>query len=148
MDLDLRSYLVDDILVKVDRATMARGLEARNPLLDYRVVEFARELPARLRTAGREGKIVLREVLGRLLPAELFERPKQGFSVPIRHWFRGPLAPALRESLREGWLTRSGFFRPGAVAALVEEHAGGRRNHENFLWAVFAFEQWHRRYHG
>jgi len=145
MDLDLRSYLVDDILVKVDRATMAHGLEARNPLLDYRVVEFARALPGHLHTAAPGEKQVLRQVLERLLPAELFERPKRGFSVPIRQWFRGPLAPTLRESLNEGWLTSSGFFRPGSVSALVDEHASGRRNHENFLWAIYAFEQWYLR---
>ena len=147
MDLDLRSYLVDDILVKVDRATMAWGLESRNPLLDYRVVEFARALPGCLHTERIGDKPVLRQVLERLLPAELFTRPKQGFSVPIREWFRGPLAPALRDSLNDGWLTSSGYFRPGAISALLDEHARGRRNHEFFLWAVYVFEQWYREYH-
>ena len=146
MDLDIRSYLVDDILVKVDRATMAHGLEARNPLLDYRVVEFARSLPGSMQTARIGSKQVLREVLGRLLPAELFSRPKQGFSVPIREWFRGPLKPALHESLRGGWLTTEGYFDPGTVSALVDEHVSGRRNHEFFLWAVYVFEQWYREY--
>jgi asparagine synthase (glutamine-hydrolysing) len=78
-----------------------------------------------------------------MLPAELFARPKQGFSMPIRHWFRGPLAPALRDALSEGWLTSSGYFRPGSVAALVDEHVSGHRNHENFLWAIYVFEQWY-----
>lgn len=146
MDLDLRSYLVDDILVKVDRATMAYGLEARNPLLDYRVVEFARALPGHMHTVAPGEKQILRQVLERLLPAELFTRPKQGFGVPIRQWFRGPLTPALRDVLREGWLTSSGYFRPGVVADLVDEHASGRRNHENFLWATYTFEQWYSRY--
>jgi asparagine synthase (glutamine-hydrolysing) len=146
MDLDLRSYLVDDILVKVDRATMAHGLEARNPLLDYRVVEFARSLPGYLHTAAPSEKQVLRQVLERLLPAELFRRPKQGFGVPIRQWFRGPLTPALRNVLRDGWLTSSGYFRPGLIAELVDEHASGRRNHENFLWAIYVFEQWFSHY--
>jgi len=144
MDLDLRSYLVDDILVKVDRATMACGLEGRNPLLDYRVVEFARSLPQRLYISGVDDKLVLRRVLGRLLPAELFSRPKQGFAMPIRHWFRGPLAPALRDALHGGWLTSSGFFKAGAIESLVDEHVSGRKNHENFLWAVYVFEQWYR----
>lgn len=146
MDLDIRSYLVDDILVKVDRATMAHGLEARNPLLDYRVVEFTRSLPGPLHTGRIGAKPVLREVLHRLLPAELFERPKQGFSVPIRDWFRGALAPALHDALNGGWLTSSGYFRPGAVQALLNEHASGRRNHEFFLWAVYVFEKWYREY--
>ncbi|WP_029116480.1 asparagine synthase (glutamine-hydrolyzing) [Mycobacterium sp. URHB0044] len=146
MDLDLRSYLVDDILVKVDRATMAHGLEARNPLLDYRVVEFARALPGCLRTGSLGQKQVLRQVLERMLPADLFARPKQGFSVPIRQWFRGPLEPALRQAVLGGWLTSTGFFRPGSVAKLVDEHSSGRRNHENFLWAIYAFEQWYVRY--
>jgi asparagine synthase (glutamine-hydrolysing) len=148
MDLDLRSYLVDDILVKVDRATMACGLEARDPLLDYRLVEFARSLPGYLHTEACGEKQLLRQVLERYLPAKLFARPKQGFSVPIRQWFRGPLESALRETLHGGWLTSSGFFRPGAIESLAAEHVSGRRNHENFLWAVFVFEQWYRRYIG
>jgi asparagine synthase (glutamine-hydrolysing) len=146
MDLDLRSYLVDDILVKVDRATMAWGLESRNPLLDYRVVEFSRSLRGFLHTDHLGNKPVLRQLLERLLPAELFTRPKQGFSVPIREWFRGPLAPALRASLDGGWLTKSGYFRPGAITALLDEHASGRRNHEYFLWAVYVFERWYDEY--
>lgn len=146
MDLDLRSYLVDDVLVKVDRATMAHGLEARNPLLDYRVVEFTRALAPHLHTDSCGKKQLLRQVLASLLPPELFDRPKQGFSVPIRAWFRGPLQATLRESLHQGWLTSSGFFQPGSVEALLEEHVSGRRNHEYFLWSIFAFEQWYRRY--
>jgi asparagine synthase (glutamine-hydrolysing) len=146
MDLDLRSYLVDDILVKIDRATMAHGLEARNPLLDYRVVEFSRSLPPTMHTETCGTKQLLRQVLERFLPSELFERPKQGFSVPIRDWFRGPLKEPLRESLRQGWLTSQGFFRPGSVEALFDEHVTGRRNHEFFLWSVFMFEQWYRRH--
>lgn len=146
MDLDIRSYLVDDILVKVDRATMAHGLEARNPLLDYRVVEFSRSLPGSMHTDRVGSKQVLRRVLDRLVPAELFSRPKQGFSVPIREWFRGPLKPALHESMQGGWLTSGGYFKPGAVSTLVDEHVNGRRNHEFFLWAVYVFEQWYREY--
>lgn len=148
MDLDIRSYLVDDILVKVDRATMAYGLEARNPLLDYRVVEFSRALPGALHNDAVGAKPVLRQVLERMLPAELFERPKRGFSVPIREWFRGPLTPALRDVLNGGWLATTGYFQPGAIPALIDEHAHGHRNHENFLWAVYVFEQWYREYHG
>ena len=146
MDLDIRSYLVDDILVKVDRATMAHGLEARNPLLDYRVVEFTRSLSGSLHTEPIGAKPVLRKVLERLLPKELFERPKQGFSVPIREWFRGPLTDALRDTASAGWLTSAGYLQKDAISTLIDEHVGGRRNHEYFLWAVYIFEQWYGQY--
>jgi asparagine synthase (glutamine-hydrolysing) len=144
MDLDLRSYLVDDILVKVDRATMAHGLEARDPLLDYRFVEYTRALPGHFHTAAPGGKALLRQLLARHLPAALFDRPKQGFSVPLRAWFRGPLVPALREVVHNGWLKSSGLVRRGSLEAIAQEHISGRRNHENFLWSVFSFEQWYR----
>jgi asparagine synthase (glutamine-hydrolysing) len=147
MDLDLRTYLPDDILVKVDRASMAYGLEARTPFLDYRVVEYARALPLALRTHGHGGKYLLRKLLARHLPPELFERPKHGFTVPIRAWFRAELHAPLEACLRHGELVRSGFMRAAAVDRLVTEHTADRRNHENILWAMFMFEKWHAHSH-
>jgi asparagine synthase (glutamine-hydrolysing) len=147
MDLDLRTYLPDDILVKVDRASMAYGLEARTPFLDYRVVEYVRSLPLALRAGGPGGKYLLRKLLARYVPAALFERPKHGFTVPIRAWLRAELRAPLEERLRDGELIKSGFMRAPAVQRLLAEHAAGRRNHENMLWAMLMFEQWHAHSH-
>ncbi len=148
MDLDLRSYLVDDILVKVDRASMAFGLEARNPFLDYRVVEFCRSLPLALKCPGGEPKHLLKKLLGRYLPRALFDRPKAGFEVPIRAWFRGELRQAVEETVIGGHLARSGYFDRGALERIVAQHVSGAQNHESMLWAIMVFERWHERHHG
>jgi asparagine synthase (glutamine-hydrolysing) len=148
MDLDLRSYLVDDILVKVDRASMAWGLEARNPFLDYRVVEFCRSLPLSLKCPGGAPKHLLRKLLARHVPAALFERPKAGFEVPIRAWFRRELRQAVEETVIGGHLARSGYFDRGKLERLVAEHVSGAQNHESMLWAILVFERWRERHHG
>jgi len=145
MDLDLKTYLPDDILVKVDRASMAYGLEARTPYLDYRVVEAVRALPDTLR--ARPGKPLLKALLSRYLPLPLFDRPKHGFTVPIRQWLRAGLHEPLAEAVEHGELVRSGFVNREAARKLLEEHASGRHNHENMLWALLCFEQWHRHEH-
>jgi asparagine synthase (glutamine-hydrolysing) len=148
MDLDLRTYLPDDILVKVDRASMAYGLEARTPFLDYRVVEYVRSLPLSLRAGGGGGKQLLRKLLARHLPAEMFERPKHGFTVPIRAWLRSKLRATLEQHLRDGELVKSGFMHAPTVQRLLNEHAANRRNHESILWAMLMFEKWHAHSHG
>lgn len=145
MDLDLQTYLPDDILTKVDRATMAFGLEARTPYLDYRVVEQVRALPAALR--AQPGKPLLRAVLARHLPRELFERPKHGFTVPIRAWLRAGMRGALTDAVEHGELVSSGFVDRTAARSLLEEHVSGRHNHENMLWALLCFEQWYSHNH-
>ncbi len=142
MDLDLRTYLPDDILTKVDRATMAFGLEARTPYLDYRVVELVRSLPPALR--ARPGKPILRALLARHLPRSLFERPKHGFTVPIRAWLRTGMRGALTDAVEDGELVSSGFVDREAARSLLQEHVGGHHNHENMLWALLCFEQWQR----
>ena len=146
MDLDLKTYLPDDILVKVDRASMAVGLEARTPFLDFRFVEAVAALPDQQRT--RAGKPLLKSMLSRHLPKELFDRPKHGFTVPIRKWLRTSLRSRLTGAIESGELSSSGFIDRKAARILLAEHMSGRRNHENMLWAILCFELWHEKQRG
>jgi asparagine synthase (glutamine-hydrolysing) len=146
MDLDLRTYLESDILVKVDRASMAHALEARNPFLDWRVVEHARSMPPSFKLHPSGGKRALRLLLARHLPQHLIDRPKAGFVVPIREWLRSELQPAIREAVEDGFLCRSGWIDRAAARLAFTQHAAGARNHEHLLWAILMFERWHRRF--
>jgi asparagine synthase (glutamine-hydrolysing) len=146
MDLDLRTYLESDILVKVDRASMAHALEARNPFLDWRVVEHARSMPPSFKLHPSGDKRALRLLLARHLPQHLIDRPKAGFVVPIREWLRSELQPAIREAVEDGFLCRSGWIDRAAARLAFTQHAAGARNHEHLLWAILMFERWHRRF--
>lgn len=143
---DLLTYLPDDILTKVDRASMSVGLEARVPLLDHRVVEFAARLPLAWNFRGGEQKLLLKQVLARYVPRTLTERPKMGFGVPLDVWFRGEWETILQEYLGEERIRKEGFFLPAGVAELVGEHLSGRRNHFHRLWALVMFGMWRERY--
>jgi len=140
---DFVGYLRDDILVKVDRASMAVSLEVRSPFLDHRVVEFAWSLPISLRVGPEGGKLVVRELLRRYLPAALFERRKQGFGVPIGEWLRGPLRPWAEDLLAPEKLAREGLLHPRAVSRLWRQHLCGWRDHHNLLWSILMFQAWH-----
>jgi asparagine synthase (glutamine-hydrolysing) len=144
--LDTATYLPDDILTKVDRASMAVGLEARVPLLDHRVVEFALRLPPALRMGGGKSKLLLRRVLYRHVPKELIERPKMGFAVPLAEWLRGPLRDWAEELLDERRLKEGGFFRPGPIRAMWAEHLLGHRNRQYLLWSILMFEAWREKW--
>lgn len=142
--VDIHTYLPDDILTKVDRMTMAVSLEARVPLLDHRLVEFAWNLPERLKMHRMRTKILLRKAMADLLPEEVLFKPKEGFSVPIKHWLRGPLRPVMEDLLSEGEIRSAGLFREGCVRGWVKEHLGGHANHSHRLWALMVFQMWRR----
>lgn len=142
--VDIQTYLPCDLCHKVDIATMAHGLECRQPFLDHRVVEFAVGLPLKFKLRGRRGKWLLREAFGSLLPKEVFRRPKQGFGVPLDHWLRGDLRNLLNDVLLAPTARQRGFFRPEAVQALVDEHLARRFDHSARLWALLVLELWLR----
>ncbi|MDT7540293.1 MAG: hypothetical protein QOE33_197 [Acidobacteriota bacterium] len=143
---DTMTYLPNDLLVKVDIASMANSLEARSPFLDHHVIEFAASLPESLKLRGRTTKYLLKKVLRKLLPAENLERRKQGFGVPIGHWFRGAMQPFLRETLLSEKHLRRNRFKPEVVRRLVEEHTSGARDHSHRLWTLLMLELWFERF--
>jgi len=144
--LDLKSYLPEDLLVKMDRASMANSLEARSPLLDHKVVELAARMPAGLRLKGLKGKHMLKRAFGHLLPTEILHRPKMGFGVPVSRWFRGELRELLSDSILSSGALSLAYFQRSEIQRLVEEHIEGRADHGAKLWLLLMFELWHRRW--
>jgi asparagine synthase (glutamine-hydrolysing) len=145
-DVDLGLYLVDDLLVKTDRASMAHSLEARVPYLDPAVTNLALALPPRQRVRGFRKKVLLRKAVAPLLPPQIASGKKRGFSIPAAAWLRGELGPFAREVLSADTLRRQGFFRPEAVARLLDRHVAGEEDLSRRLWGLLAFTLWHERH--
>jgi len=144
--LDLKAYLVDDIMVKVDRMSMAVSLEAREPLLDHKLVEFAFRLPGDLKLRGGQTKWILKKTMERTLPAENVWRSKEGFSIPIKHWLKTDLRDLMQDVLAEDRLRREGLFDPAPVQAMIKAHLAGRENYSHQLWALMVFQIWKSTY--
>jgi len=143
---DQMTYLPNDLLVKVDIATMAVSLEARSPFLDHHVIEFAASLPQNLKLRRLTSKYLLKKVLRKLLPSENLKRRKMGFGVPVGHWFRGKMQPFLREVLLSEKALRRGLFQPDEVRQLIELHVRGERDYSQQLWTLLMLELWFNRF--
>jgi asparagine synthase (glutamine-hydrolysing) len=144
LDVDVQTYLADDLLVKMDIATMAHSLEARSPLLDHELMEFAASLPAEMKLHRRETKVALRAALRGLVPDEVLDAPKRGFRLPIADWFRGELAGYARDVLLDPATLARGWFRPAYVCALLDRHEQRLEDRSQAIWTLLALELWQR----
>jgi len=146
LDADLRLWLPDDLLMKVDKMSMAASVEARVPLLDHPLIEWAARLPDRHKVRGLEGKVLLKRLARRLLPREVVDRPKVGFTVPLAPWFRGELRELLADTLLAPTCLARGYYDPAELRRTVEDHLDGRRDRSRELWTLLTLELWHRAY--
>jgi len=142
MLLDILTYLPDDILHKLDRASMAVSLEARVPFLDHHLVEYALRIPLEMKIKKGQGKWPLKQVLYKYVPKEMMERPKQGFNIPIEHWLKGPLKDWAADLLDENRLLHEGFFDSVVITKMWNEHLSGKRQFHSYLWNVLMFQAW------
>jgi asparagine synthase (glutamine-hydrolysing) len=142
--VDIKTYLADDILTKVDRMSMAVSIEARVPFLDYRIVEFAMNLPPQMKLNGSRTKSILRDAVKDLVPALVLEKPKEGFSIPMKYWLATSLKPMMLDLLSKDSLQKHGYFDHQVVSKWIDEHLEGRSNHSHRLWALMVFQMWHQ----
>jgi asparagine synthase (glutamine-hydrolysing) len=140
--VDVKTFLADSILPKVDRTTMAFGLEARTPWLDYRLVELGARLPWQWKLRGRDTKVIFKDAMRGLVPDPIVRRPKAGFHTPLAAWFRGPLQPLLREVLSPSSLQVLPELQPASVQGMMEAHVAGRANHAFKLWGLVTLVRW------
>ena len=143
---DYQTYMVDDILTKIDRATMSIGLEGREPLLDYRIIEFAARLPSKFKVKDGIDKYILKEIAHKYIPKELMDRPKMGFSVPIYDWFKDELSELFKEYLNKERLDREGIFNSNEVIKLRDKYLNGDKENIQRLWFILMFEMWHEKW--
>jgi len=146
MYYDLKTYLPDDILVKVDRATMGVALEGRDPFLDHKILEWSSQLPIKFKYRNRKTKHLLRKILYKYLPKELIDRPKQGFSAPIYEWFKKELKILFKEFLNESKLKKDGLFNVSKVQQILRDYLDNKRVNHNKLWVLFIFQLWKERW--
>ena len=144
--VDLKSYLSDNILVKVDRMSMACSLEARVPYLDHELVELAFRMPERFKVQGRKTKVLLKKVAARQVPRDCVYRAKQGFSIPIKNWLGNEFRPLVDDNLSPERIASDGLFAVDEVERLKKEHSNGRENHSHVLWSLLVFQDWRRRW--
>ncbi len=144
--LDLKAYLADDIMVKVDRMSMAVSLEAREPLLDHKLIEYAFKLPGKLKLHGLTTKWIFKKTMERLLPKENIDRAKEGFSIPIKHWLRTELKDLMQATLSEKRIREEGLFNFGPIERMMDAHIAGQENYSHELWALLVFEIWKENY--
>jgi asparagine synthase (glutamine-hydrolysing) len=143
--VDFQHFMVEDILTKVDRASMRNSLEVRVPLLSHKVAETLISADERLKFGGEGSKLVLKKILAGYLPPELWERPKRGFAPPLAEWLRGPLNSLMRDCLSEAALRREGLLNPGFVSKLIADHEAGRKANQSYLWNLLMWELWRER---
>ena len=143
---DAIAYLPDDILVKVDRTSMATSLEVRVPLLDYKLVEFAFSLPADYKLRGNTTKWFFKSAMEGVLPERIIHRRKEGFSIPIKNWLKDELKDLMMEYLSPQRIKQGGLFNPAYVERMVGEHLKNRQNHSHRLWALILFEIWREKH--
>jgi asparagine synthase (glutamine-hydrolysing) len=144
LEIDSATYLPDDLLAKVDIASMACALEGRSPLLDHELMQFAADLPVRLKVDGTEKKIALRRAMRGWLPDEILDAPKRGFQPPIADWLRRDLVEQARDLLLDATARERGYFRPEAVRGLLDDHVASRADNSQALWTLLVLELWHR----
>ncbi len=143
---DMDTYLVDDILVKVDRMSMANSLEARAPLLDHVLLEFAARLPFAMKNDGKTGKYLLKKAAAELLPAACLQKRKQGFGIPLAAWFRNEFKPLMLDMLADRRFAERGVFNVAGVKACFDAHLAGQHDFGELLWLVLTYEMWARRF--
>jgi asparagine synthase (glutamine-hydrolysing) len=142
--LDSKTYLPGDIMTKVDRMSMAHSIEAREPLLDHKLIEFAQQIPARFKLHGSQTKSILKKAMRGIIPDEIIHRPKQGFGVPMQKWFKEDLREMLMDTLTDSRTRQRGYFDQRVVGAILREHLSGRRDNSRHLWSLLMLELWHR----
>jgi asparagine synthase (glutamine-hydrolysing) len=144
--VDLKSYLCDNCLVKIDRMSMAVSLESRVPLLDKELVELAFQIPGNIKVAHGKTKVLLKRIAARHVPHECVYRPKEGFSIPIKNWLKSDLFPLMQNLLDKNTIKHEGLFQPAAIERLKQEHLSGISNHSHILWSLMVFQAWRKRW--
>ena len=148
LQLDFENYLPDDLMVKVDIAGMAFGLESRSPFLDHKFLEMIAKIKPNLKMRGGCKKYIFKKALKNIIPDEILERKKMGFGVPLNLWFKGPLYQYVKDILLSEQAKKRGLFKSSEISKLIEEHKADKRNHYHRLWALLFLEHWFRVYFG